>query len=99
MLLDLFTWWIISISWSIVFLIVIGIYLYVSSAKRRENSQEKSNPIKVAGNLMVLWILLGLLAFYIAAVKLGSAAFFAVGNIVVEAILVIHIVKNRSTAR
>jgi hypothetical protein len=97
LLLDLFTWWIISISWSIVFLVVVGVYLYVGSrSKRRESVQVKSNAISVAGRFMVLWILLGLLAFYIVSVYFGSSTFFAVGNIVVEVILIIHVVKNRT---
>jgi hypothetical protein len=39
--IDLFTWWTISISWSIVFLIGAGFYLYASSRhKRKEEISE-----------------------------------------------------------
>jgi heme/copper-type cytochrome/quinol oxidase subunit 2 len=96
MLLDLFTWWIISISWSIVFLIVVGIYLYAdSSKKRKKNSQIKRNMTGLAKDFVFIWILISLLAFYIISVNVGSSTLFAIGNIVVEAILVIHILKNR----
>jgi heme/copper-type cytochrome/quinol oxidase subunit 2 len=96
MLLDLFIWWIISISWSIVFLIVVGIYLYAdSSKKRRENSQIKRNATRIAKDFVFIWILTGLLVFYIISVNIGSSTLFAVGNIIVEAILILHILKNK----
>lgn len=99
MLLDLFTWWILSISWSIVFLIVIGFYLYIgSSSGRTASSRAKWNPVNVAKDLMILWFLLALLIFYIVSVYLGSATFFAVGNIVVEVLLILYVVKNRMMA-
>lgn len=98
MLIDLFTWWIISISWSIIFLVLIGIYLYSGSKTRRieTGKDTPSNPLRVAGHFMILWILLGLLAFYVIAVDLGSALFFALGNIAVEIIILVHITRNRS---
>ena len=96
MILDLFTWWIISISWSIVFMIVVGIYLYAdSSAKRKENNELKRNIAGLAKDFVFVWVLLCLLAFYIVSVNLGSATFFAVGNIVAEAILFLYVVKQR----
>jgi uncharacterized membrane protein len=97
MLLDLFTWWIISISWSIVFLIVVGIYLYVdSSKKRKENNRIKRNVARLAKDFVFIWILISLLVFYIISVNVGSSTLFAIGNIIVEAILILHILKKRS---
>lgn len=96
---DLFNFWIISISWSIVFLIIISIYLYTSTkAKREENSQTKRNPANAAKDLGIISFLLGLLAFYIIAIKIGSDIIFAAGNIIVEALLVIYVWKNRKKA-
>jgi uncharacterized membrane protein len=96
MLLDLFTWWIISISWSIVFLIVVGIYLYAdSSKKRKENSQIKRSVARLAKDFVFIWILISLLVFYVVSVNVGSPTLFAIGNVIVEAILILHIVKNR----
>ena len=121
MTIDLFTWWALSISWSIVFLIVAGFYLYSSSrAKRKEDTREETKrkmndehsvracayktPLKatagrVAKNFIFVWILLGLLVFYIFSVQLGtgtlSEVVFALGNIVVEALLVFYLLKNR----
>lgn len=96
MILDLFTWWIISISWSIAFLIVAGIYLYAdSSTKRKENSRIKWNLVKLTKDFVFVWFLLGLLIFYIVSVKIGSSAIFAAGNIVVEAMLIAYVVRNR----
>lgn len=119
MTIDLFTWWAISISWSILFLIVAGFYLYASSrAKRKEDTREeskrkmndehsgrvyktqlKATTGRIAKDFIFVWILLGLLVFYIFSVQLGtgrlSEAVFAVGNIVVEALLVFYLFRNR----
>jgi len=118
--IDLFTWWTISISWNITFLIVAGLYLYTSSrAKHRKHAskeiREKSNEVKGHGDtngvqfktmaaslskkFIFVWILLGLLVFYIFSVKLGtgifSELFFALGNIAVEALLIFYLFRNR----
>jgi hypothetical protein len=119
--IDLFTWWTISISWNIVFLIAAGFYLYAASRpKRREDSSEvtkqKTNdehsakvpvhtiPFKakvgrIAKNFIFIWILLGLLFFYVFSVRLGTGplpqAVFASGNIAVEALLVLYLFKYR----
>jgi hypothetical protein len=109
--MDLFVWWTISISWSIAFLIVAGIYLYVSSrAKCKNETREKSRqkmeepPLKArAGrtikDFVFVWVLLGLLVFYIFSVQLGTGALsetvFAGGNIVVEALLVFYLIRNK----
>jgi len=166
MTIDLFTWWEICISWSIVFLIVAGFYLYASSKpKLKENTPKKikswrdrlsesrlSEPgtftalalmsiigafaqtvcwllpgciflllamlvaiesqrkqwhihqfkakVATAGkNFIFVWTLLGLLAFYIFSVRLGTGTLpevvFALGNIVVEVLLVLYLLKNR----
>jgi hypothetical protein len=119
--IDLFTWWTISISWNIVFLIVAGFYLYAASRpKRREDSSEvtkqemndqhsvkapthrisfKAKAERIAKNFIFIWILLGLLFFYIFSVRLGTGplpqAVFASGNIAVEALLVLYLFKHR----
>lgn len=96
MILDLFTWWIISISWSIVFMILVGIYLYAdSNTKRKEENELKRNIAGPAKDFVFVWALLCLLAFYIVSVDLGSATFFAAGNIIAEAILFLYVVKRR----
>ena len=98
MILDLFTWWIISISWSIVFMIAVGIYLYAdSSTKRKENNETEWNIARLANDFVFVWVLLSLLAFYIVSVNLGSATFFAAGNILAEAILILYVMKNGIT--
>jgi uncharacterized membrane protein len=94
MLLDLFTWWIISISWSIAFMIVIGIYLYMSSKAKREEGAQKLSLGKLVKNFAFTWVLLGLLVFYIISISIGSYTIFALGNIVVQAILILYVVKN-----
>jgi len=54
---------------------------------------------RLAKNFIFIWILLGLLVFYIFSVQLGTGRLaevvFAGGNIVVEALLVFYLFKNR----
>jgi di/tricarboxylate transporter len=106
--IDLFTWWVISISWSIAFLIVAGFYLYsISKAKRKEDTrvgtQLKAKALRISKNFIFVWILLGLLVFYIFSVQLGtgrlSESVFALGNIIVEALLVFYLFRNRDKTR
>jgi len=94
--LDLFVWWIISISWSIVFLITVSIYLYRNSTTRRkESNQTAANRIRLGKDFVFVWVLLGLLVFYIISVNIGSGELFAAGNIVVEIILIAYLMKSR----
>jgi 4-hydroxybenzoate polyprenyltransferase len=160
--IDLFTWWAISISWSIAFLIVAGLYLYTSSRpKRKQNvwvenreqlievgtytvlvaisiigaftqtswwllpgciffslavleaiewqreeshrTQFRAKAKSVSKNFVFVWTLLGLLVFYIFSVKLGtgrlSELVFALGNIVVEVLLILYLFKNKDKTR
>jgi len=94
LIINLFTWWIISISWSIAFMIATGIYLYVSSRAERKEDTQKRSLVKVVKDFTFSWILVGLLIFYIITIYLSSATLFAVGNIVVEVILIVYVVKN-----
>jgi hypothetical protein len=96
---DIFDFWIISISWSIVFLILVGIYLYTSTKPKREgNSRTKRNGVNLLKDQAIIWFLLGLLAFYIISVNVGSDSLFAVGNIIVEVMLLVYVWKNRKKA-
>lgn len=94
---DLFTWWVISISWSIVFLVLVSIYLYRNSKNRREKSNQETRNIvsKFVKDFVFVWVLISLLAFYVVSVNIGSSAIFAGGNIVVEIILIIYLIKTR----
>jgi hypothetical protein len=89
---DLFGWWIATISWSIAFPIVVSLYLY-----RRRPRKLPVYPESRAGRLRdftFVWFLLGLLAFYVVSVSQGSALLFAIGNIVVEALLVLYVFRS-----
>jgi len=90
---DLFFWWAIAITWSSMFLIAIGIYLYVASRKRNNLT---ANRTRLGTNLVFVWVLLGLLVLYLVSIDLGSAPLFAAGNISVEAILIGYILKSKS---
>ena len=93
---DLFIWWAISISWSIVFLIGVSVYLYRISRKgANEKGQTKMTIGAVLSNFVFIWVLIGLLTLYIISIHMGSSILFAAGNILVEAILISYTATNR----
>ena len=93
---DLFTWWVICISWSAVFLTAVSVYLYVNSRKKeRDVGRAMSNPVRLMKDFVFVWVLLGLLSLYIVSIDRGSSILFAAGNIVVEVILIAYARKNR----
>jgi len=95
--IDLFTWWAICISGGSVFLTLVSIYLYTSSrAKRREGKQASKKATNIVKNFIFVWILLSLLVFYIISINIGSLVIFAAGNIVVEALLILYLIRNRT---
>jgi len=95
--LDPFSWWAASISGGSVFLTLVAIYLYVSSrSARKKIPQVKRTVASVIREFTFVWVLLGLLVFYIVAISVGSAVLFAVGNIFVEILLLLYLVRNRS---
>lgn len=53
--------------------------------------------INVGKNFIFVWILLGLLFFYVFSIQIGSAGIFATGNIVVEVILVLYLMRYRKS--
>jgi hypothetical protein len=91
---DLFFVWAMSISWSAVFLIAVSIFLYV---RRTLRSPVKPTSSHVSLNDFVFVIVLAaLLGLYIFSINIGSSLIFAVGNIIVEAILILYTVRNKS---
>ncbi len=96
MQLDLFSWWMLSISSSIVFLTLVSIYIYGTRNGKQCETQQKGTIGSVAKNFAFVWVLIGLLIFYIVAVQMGSSLLFAAGNIVVEATLIAYLLKNRT---
>jgi hypothetical protein len=95
--LDLFSWWAISISGGSIFLTLVSIYLYSGSRKKRNNGERKTNNMgTLVKDFMFVWVLLSLLIFYIVSIQIGSAAIFAAGNIVVEVILIIYLIRNKT---
>jgi len=93
---ELFAWWAASISGGSVFLTLVSIYLYASGrTSQKESKGTTMKTVILVKNFIFVWVLLGLLVFYIVSVNIGSAAVFAAGNIFVEIILVIYLMKNR----
>jgi heme A synthase len=93
--IDLFLWWAASISGGSIFLTVVSIYLYVDSRPKRKANSKTRRSFNVLTDFIFVWVLLGLLVFYIVSINIGSAAVFAAGNIVVEILLLIYLMKNK----
>ncbi len=94
---ELFDWWVTTISWSTIFLVCVSAYLYVrSGTKLRTGGNGKT---KLLRDFVFVWVLLSLLLLYIISINRGSAILFAIGNIVVEAMLIIYLLKNKSKTR
>ena len=93
---NLFGWWISSITFNIVFVIAASVYLY-----RRGKGVSRSPVGRVRRwmkDFTFVWILLGLLILYVVSVGQGSFLLFAAGNIVVQLILVIYVVKSGNSS-
>jgi uncharacterized protein YqhQ len=86
----------ISISFSIVFLTIVSIYLYENRTCERTRERVGAKAKRVLTNFVFVWVLIGLLVFYIVAVKLASALIFAAGNVVVEVILITYLFRHKT---
>lgn len=96
--IDLFAWWAITISAGSIFHTLVSIYLYANTRARRKKSERATkNAISLMKNFVFVWVLLGLLIFYIVSIQIGSDMVFAAGNIFVEAILIVYLIKNKKT--
>jgi len=96
--IDLFAWWAITISAGSMFHTLVSIYLYANTRARREKSERATkNAVSLMKNFVFVWVLLGLLIFYIVSIQIGSDMVFAAGNIFVEAILIVYLIKNKKT--
>ena len=94
---ELFIWWAISIASGTLFLILVSIYLYADSkTKRNEHERKMANKINLLKSFAFVWVLTGLLVFYIFSINIGSFSIFAMGNLVVEAILIFYLLKNKT---
>jgi len=106
--IDLFSFWAASISGGSIFLTLVSIYLYANTRKKRKEARRESP--RTGGfirDFAFVWVLLSLLVFYILTIQgslvfylgtmqVGPAGVFAIGNVIVEALLVLYLVKNRT---
>jgi hypothetical protein len=93
---ELFGWWIATITWSIVFPIAVSIYLYRG---REHGAAKKRSGFQRVKDFAFVWFLLGLLAFYIVSVGEGSSTLFGVGNLAVEALLLLYVFRASGRGR
>lgn len=105
--IDLFAWWALCISFSSIFLTLVSIYLFIDSKSRRKaDARRKASVFTVGREFAFVFVLLGLLVFYIFSIQLARAsalgvlaeAVFTVGNIIVEVLLVLYLLRNREKA-
>jgi Flp pilus assembly protein TadB len=96
--IDLFQWWAATISAGSVFLTLVGAYLYLESRKKRKEGERKreSGIRRLLTDFIFVWVLLGLLIFYIVSIDIGSDMLFAAGNVLVEVLLIIYLLKNKT---
>lgn len=94
----LFWWWAITISAGSIFLALVGVYLYLTSRKGRREITLRlpKRLVRSTRHFIFVWVLLGLLVFYIISIDIGSDWIFAAGNIFVEAMLLIYLFRNRT---
>ncbi len=88
---ELFGWWIATITWSIAFPIVVSVYLYRRRAQR--GRAQGRGLFYWVRDFAFVWFLMGLLAFYVIAVGQDSPLLFALGNVVVEALLLLYVLS------
>jgi Flp pilus assembly protein TadB len=96
--IDLFQWWAATISAGTVFLTLVGAYLYLESRKKRkENERKREGGVRrLLTDFIFVWVLIGLLIFYIVSIDIGSDLIFAAGNVLVEIVLIIYLLKNKT---
>jgi hypothetical protein len=90
---NLFGWWISSISFNIIFVVLASIYLY-RRRKRGPVAPTGNRLVRLAKDFAFVWLLLGLLILYVASIGGGNYWLFAAGNIVVEILLVIYVMQS-----
>jgi Ca2+/Na+ antiporter len=97
---DLFGWWIASITFNIMFVIGASIYLYRRSGQRGlVMPTGKGRVGRVVKDFAFVWMLLGLWVLYIYSIGEQSALIFAAGNIVMEILLVVYVVRSGDSKR
>ena len=92
---DLFGWWMASITFNIMFVVAASVYLYRRNRPQMpETPTQRGRIVRVVKDFAFVWVLVGLWLFYIYSIGEGSALIFAAGNIAVEVLLVLYVVKN-----
>jgi purine-cytosine permease-like protein len=89
---ELFVWWISSITFNIIFVIVASVYLY--RRRKRESAVQTRGILKWTKDFAFVWILVSLLILYVVSIGQGSYVLFAAGNIAVEMLLLLYVVQS-----
>jgi hypothetical protein len=94
----LFGWWISSITFNIVFVILASIYLY-RRRNRDTSAQTRRGIMQWVKDFTFVWILLSLLVLYVVSIGEGSYLLFATGNIVVEVVLIVYVLRSGKSSQ
>jgi hypothetical protein len=89
---ELFSWWAATITSGIMFLIVVSSAIYYW---RKRPVSSKSTASNVVREFSFVWALMALLILYLISINLGSYILFAIGNIIVEVLLLIYVFLKR----
>jgi len=89
---SLFLWWEVSIVWCTLFIVAVSLYLYADTRHKR-HPEKHTNPATTVANFAFVWTLIVLLGLYILTATQTSQTIFILGNIIVEAFLLLYTVK------
>jgi len=88
---SLFLWWEASIVWCTLFIVIVSLYLYANAKHKRH--EKHINPATTVANFTFVWTIIALLGLYILTATQTSQTIFVLGNIIVEAFLLLYTVK------
>ena len=89
---SLFLWWEVSIVWCTLFIVAVSLYLYADT-RHKQHPEKHTNPATTVANFAFVWTLIVLLGLYILTATQTSQTIFILGNIIVEAFLLLYTVK------
>ena len=93
---DLLVWWSATITAGILFLVAVSVVLYQLSKWKNEKPESFiAKILMVIKDFAFVWVLLTLLSLYIVSISGGQYTMFALGNVVIEALIFVYLVLTR----
>lgn len=95
----LFLKWAVTISAGTIFLLIVSVYLYRDTQNRRGGVPKAKRKVnRLLTDFVFVWVLIGLLVFYVVTIELSSPLIFALGNIAVELLLIVYAIYSGKTS-